>query len=69
MANLAGVIPPVSIGFVANPNLILPLYVRYEVVTITDVDGNDWNLRRPRPLSILAGAHLLLQSDRELFAR
>jgi hypothetical protein len=61
--------PPLYVGFIANPNLILPIYIQTEVITLTDVHGTVWQLRRPRPLSLLAGAQVVLQCDRDLLAR
>jgi hypothetical protein len=66
---MANFTPPDSIGFVPNPNLVLPPYIAFEVVVIYDIHGVPWHLRRPRPLSLLAGAQVVLQSDRELLAR
>jgi hypothetical protein len=66
---MANLLPPNSIGFVHNPNLVLPVYIQTEVVRVQDVQGNVWSFRRPRPLSVLAGASIVLQSDRDLLAR
>ncbi len=66
---MAHPIPPNSVGFVPNPNLILPLYIQTEVVRVQDHNGAVWTFRRPRPLSIVAGAQLVLQCDRDLLAR
>ncbi len=66
---MANLLPPNSIGYVPNPNLVLPQYVQFEVIRIQDVRGDVWSFRRPRPLSVLAGAAVVLQSDRDLLAR
>jgi hypothetical protein len=66
---MANISPPSSIGFVQNPNLVLPLYLRTEVVRVQDAQGTIWHIRRPRPLSIISGAMVVLQSDRDLLAR
>ncbi len=66
---MASLLPPTSVGFVPNPNVVLPAYVTTEILQIQDVQGTVWNIRRPRPLSIIAGAQIVLQCDRELLAR
>ena len=60
---------PACIGFVPRPNLVLPPYILTEVYRFRDVDGVFVRLRRPRPLSIIAGAEVVLQSDPALLAR
>jgi hypothetical protein len=67
--NMANILPPNSVGYVHNPNLVLPIYIQTEVIRVQDQNGVVWNVRRPRPLSILSGAQLVLQCDRELLAR
>ncbi len=69
MAYLGNITPPTSIGFVRNPNLILPLYILTEVHTIQLGVGQVANLRRPRPLSVISGAEVVLQSDPFLLRR
>ncbi len=66
---MAAPIHPNSVGFVHNPNLILPVYIQFEVVRVQDHLGVVRHVRRPRPLSIISGAQLVLQCDRELLAR
>jgi hypothetical protein len=66
---MANIQPPNSVGYVPNPNLILPIYIQTEVVRVQDRNGVVWRIRRPRPLSIVSGAQLVLQCDRELLAR
>ncbi len=66
---MADILPPSSVGYVHNPNIVLPLYIQTEVVRVLDHNGDIWNVRRPRPLSIIAGAQLVLQCDRDLLAR
>ncbi len=61
--------PPNSVGYVPNPNLVLPVYIRTEVIRVQDPHGVVWHIRRPRPPSIIAGAQLVLQCDRDLLAR
>jgi hypothetical protein len=61
--------PPVGVGFVANQNLDLPLYIVSEVHTIVTEDGQLLHLRRPRPLSVISGAEFVLQCDQELLMR
>ncbi len=67
--NMANILPPNSVGYVHNPNLVLPIYIQTEVIRVQDQNGVVWNIRRPRPLSILSGAQLVLQCDRDLLAR
>ncbi len=69
LKKMASLLPPDCIGFVANPNIILPVYVQSEVVRVQDTQGVEWLIRRPRPLSVISGAQIVLQSDRELLAR
>jgi hypothetical protein len=66
---MAYLLPPPSVGFVHNPNLVLPTYIVSEVVRIQDTRGVVWTFRRPRPLSIVCGAQIVLQCDRELLQR
>ncbi len=66
---MAVLLPPNSVGFHPNPNLVLPVYIQTEVVTVQDVFGVVWHIRRPRPLSIISGAQVVLQCDRDLLAR
>jgi hypothetical protein len=66
---MASLLPPASIGFVPNPNLVLPVYIQTEIVRIQDGQGVVWHVRRPRPLSVISGALIVLQSDRDLLAR
>jgi hypothetical protein len=66
---MANIVPPPASGFVANPNLILPTYILTEVVRIQDQAGNLMVVRRPRPLSIIVGAQVVLQCDRQQLAR
>ncbi len=61
--------PPPNVGFVPNPNLNLPIYLLTEVHTIRLEGGQIVNLRRPRPLSVIAGAQVVLQCDRERLQR
>ena len=69
MAYLGNTPTPSCIGFVRNPNLVLPLYVLTEVHTVHDEAGHPIHIRRPRPLSVIAGAAVVLQSDQALLAR
>ncbi len=69
MAYLGNIPPPASIGFYRNPNLVLPLYILTEVHTVRLHNGNLANLRRPRPLSVISGAEVVLQSDPFLLRR
>ncbi len=69
MAYLGNIPPPASIGFVHNPNLVLPMYIHTEVHTIRLPNGHIVNLRRPRPLSVVSGAEVVLQSDPFLLRR
>ena len=69
MAYLGNVTPPSCIGFVRNPNLVLPLYILTEVNVFRDENGLVVTHRRPRPLSVIAGAEVVLQSDPERLAR
>ena len=69
MAYLGNVPPPSCIGFVRNPNLVLPPYIISEVHLYRDEDGNLVSHRRPRPLSVIAGAEVVLQSDQDRLAR
>ncbi len=55
--------PPPNVGFVPNPNLVLPVYLLTEVHQVRLEDGQTLNLRRPRPISVVAGARLVLQCD------
>ena len=64
-----GVPPPAFLGFVRNPNLVLPPYIISEVHLYNDEAGNVITHRRPRPLSIIAGAEVVLQCDQEKLAR
>ncbi len=66
---MAHLLPPPSVGFVHNPNLVLPDYVTTEVVQIMDPYGVVHLLRRPRPLSVVAGAQIVLQCDRDRLQR
>ena len=69
MAYLGNVPPPSCLGFLRNPHLVLPPYIISEVHLYTDEDGNLITHRRPRPLSIIAGAQVVLQSDQDRLAR
>ncbi len=62
-------LPPPYVGFVHNPNLVLPDYILFEVVQIMDQNGIIQLLRRPRPPSITACAQLVLQCDRHRLQR
>ena len=55
--------PPPNVGFVPNPNLVLPIYLLTEVHPLRLPDGQVMMLRRPRPLSVIAGARVVLQCD------
>jgi hypothetical protein len=61
--------PPSCIGYRHIPNLVLPLYIRSEVTSFFDEDGTVVSYRRARPLSIVYGAEIVLQSDLELLSR
>ena len=69
MAYLGNVPPPSCIGFTRNPNLVLPPYIISEVHLYHDEDGVVLSHRRPRPLSVIAGAEVVLQSDQDRLAR
>ncbi len=69
MAYLGTIPPPASIGFVRNPNLVLPVYILTEVHTIRLPNGQLAELRRPRPPSVISGAEVILQSDQYLLQR
>jgi hypothetical protein len=60
---------PDCIGFVPNPQLVLPLYVRVEAHRILDADGQVMIRHCPRPLSIISGSEVVLQSSPDLLAR
>ena len=69
MVYLGGVPPPSCLGFVRNPNLVLPPYITTEVHVYRDESGNLITHRRPRPLSVIAGAEFILQCDQDRLAR
>ena len=69
MAYVGNLPPPHHIGFVRRPNLVLPNYVATEIHQFVGDDGVLRSNRRPRPLSIIAGAAVVLQSDQALLAR
>ena len=66
---LGNVPPPSCLGFVPNPNLVLPPYIITEVHLYHDEAGVLISHRRPRPLSVVAGAEFVLQCDQERLAR
>jgi hypothetical protein len=55
-----------NIGFNPVPNLVLPMYILTETVTFRDRHGVYHLVRRPRPLSLIAGVVVVLQSDQDL---
>jgi hypothetical protein len=61
-----GPLPPPNIGFNPNPNLTIPIYILTETVTFRDRHGVFHLVRRPRPLSLIVNAVVVLQSDQEL---
>ncbi len=61
--------PPPNVGFVPNPQLVLPIYLMTEVHPVRLEDGQVVMVRRPRPLSVVSGARLVLQCDPELLMR
>ncbi len=61
--------PPPDVGFVPNPNLDLPIYLLTEVHPVRLEDGQVVMLRRQRPLSVIAGARMVLQCDPERLRR
>ncbi len=63
---MANPLHPPNLGFRPVPNLVLPQYILTEVVTVRDVHGVVHLIRRPRPLSLITGATVVLQSDQEL---
>ena len=69
MAYFGNVPPPSCLGFVRNPNLVLPPYITTEVHLYRDEAGSLVTHRRPRPLSIIAGAEFVLQCDQDKLAR
>ena len=69
MAYLGNIPPPSCIGFTLRPHLQLPLYIQTEVHTVQLYDGSLLTRRRPRPLSIVAGAKVVLQADQDLLGR
>ncbi len=69
LKRMAVILPPMSVGFVPNPNLVLPVYIQTEVVQVQDPQGEIWNIRRARPPSVISGAQVVLQCDRDLLAR
>ena len=69
MAYYGNVPPPSCLGFVRNPNLVLPPYITTEVHLYRDEAGVLITHRRPRPLSVIAGAEFILQCDQDKLAR
>jgi hypothetical protein len=61
--------PPPNVGYVPNPNLVLPLYLLTEVHPVRLEDGQVVMVRRPRPLSVIAGARVVLQCDPDRLRR
>ncbi len=66
---MANQILPPNLGFRPVPNLVLPQYILTEVVTVRDEHGIGHLVRRPRPLSLITGATIVLQSDQERLRR
>jgi len=66
---MAFIQPPSALGFVPNPNLVLPPYIISEVHLFRDQAGNLIAHHRPRPLSLIAGAEVVLQCDQDKLAR
>jgi hypothetical protein len=64
--NLANFPIPECIGFNPNPNIVIPTYVITEARPGVDQNGVPVVVRRPRPLSLMIGAWVVLQSDQEL---
>ncbi len=60
---------PPNVGYQPNANLVLPLYVLTEVHEVHAQNGQIAYLRRPRPLSLIAGARVVLQCDPHLLCR
>jgi hypothetical protein len=60
---------PQCIGFRPNPNVVIPAYIITEVRPGVDQHGHPILVRRPRPLSLLIGAWIVLQSDPDLLMR
>ncbi len=61
--------PPPNVGFVPNPQLVLPIYLLTEVHPVLLEDGQVVRVRRPRPLSVIAGARMVLQCDPDRLRR
>ncbi len=61
--------PPPNVGFIPNPNLALPIYLLTEVHPVQLDDGQVVMVRRPRPISVVAGARLVLQCDPDRLRR
>jgi hypothetical protein len=69
MAYMGNLPIPDCIGFEAKPNLIVPLYIQVELHRFRDETGQLVLNRRPRPLSIVSGSEVVLQSDPALLAQ
>ncbi len=61
--------PPPNVGYRPNPNLALPIYLLTEVHPYRLHDGQVVMLRRPRPLSVITGARVVLQCDPDRLRR